>query len=212
MIFQKPPLRIDFTLLDPQIEPEGLMKPYLGPQYNSEQIAANQQFEEDTIGSKYLRAFPVLPLLEAEFTVSRDSELSLSLCNLLNQKLPPIEFEEIEVNPLVLRKYHFIHTSVLAPIDEATGQPMAIEIFAYFMDLRAPEGSYEQKLFELLNKGDHFAIFPFKEQAFEEKIIDNVFHMPGYMEHELVAEMTLKITEAVYSNKLLPNITGGFYL
>jgi hypothetical protein len=34
----------------------------------------------------------------------------------------------------------------------------------------------------------------------------------GWMEHELDAEMTLRIYEAVYSNIMFPNISGEFYL
>jgi len=213
MIFQEPPLRIDFTLTDPAIQPEGLMKPYLGSQYDSMKIAeANQEFEEDTTGYRYLRAFPVSPLIGAEFKVKGDTELASGLRDLLNQILLPIEFEKVEVNPLVLRKYHFIHTSVPAPPDVATSQPMAIEIYAYLVDLKAPVGSYEHELFDLLKKGDPIPVFEFKESMFSISKKDNDFHIPGYMKHELVGIMTLRISEAVYSNIMHPNITGGFYL
>ena len=47
--------------------------------------------------------------------------------------------------------------------------------------------------------------FKLRHDAFETKIIDG-FHRPGYIEHELEAEMTIKIYEAVYSNIFSPLI------
>ena len=212
MNFQHAPLRINSTLPDPKIEPQGMMKPYLGPQYDSEKIADNQEDEEFAQSYEYLRAFPVLPLLGAEFTVQRDSELSTGLLRLLNSRLPGIGFEEADVSPMTLRKYHFIHVSVPAPIDQATRQPMALEIYASLKNMRAPEGSYEQRLSLILKEKDIFPILEYKAEAFPDIWQDNGFRIEGYMLHELVAQMTLEITKAVYSNIQYPNISGTFYL
>jgi hypothetical protein len=212
MNFQHAPLRINSTLPDPKIEPQGMMKPYLGPQYDSEKIADNQEDEEFAQSYEYLRAFPVLSLLGAEFTVQRDSELSTGLLRLLNSRLPGIGFEEADVSPMTLRKYHFIHVSVPAPIDQATRQPMALEIYASLKNMLAPEGSYEKRLSLILKEKDIFPILEYKAEAFPDIWQDNGFRIEGYILHELVAQMTLEITKAVYSNIQYPNISGTFYL
>ena len=171
--------------------------------------------------------------------MKRDSELSTQLCDLMNRKLPPIEFENVEVNPLVLRRYLFIHTSVAAPVDEATRQPMAIEIYAYPRDFNAPAGSYEQQFYDLYKERDLFAIHDLRKNTFPveakvdpslRKLINHELIKQNYKEldeaarrlysigsgdeylgHELIAEMTLQIYEAVYSNIMFPNISGGIY-
>jgi hypothetical protein len=210
--FQHAPLRINSTLPDPKIEPLGMMKPYLGPQHNSEKIADNQEDEEFAQSHEYLRAFPVLPLLGAEVTVQRDSELSTGLLRLLNSRLSGIGFEEADVSPMILRKYHFIHVSVPAPIDQATRQPMALEIYASLKNMRAPEGSYEHGLSLLLREKDIPPILEYKAEAFPDVWQDDGFRIEGYMLHELAAQMTFAITQAVYSNIQYPNISGTFYL
>jgi hypothetical protein len=211
MKFHEPPLRIETSLPYPTIQPQGIMKLYLGPQYDSKKIADNQEFEDEIKGYEYLRAFPVLPLLGTEFTIKKDSELISGLLQVMNSRLPHIGFEEVDANPMVLRKYHFVHASAPAPIDEATGQPMGMEIKASLKKIKAIRGSYEHRLFELLKKGGPSSVFQFMDNAFPARE-DNGFHMPGYMLHELIAEMTLSIYEAVYSNIRFPNISGGFYL
>ena len=187
------------------------MKPFLGEQLDSREIADNQDLEEFANGYEYLRVFPVVPLLGAEFCVERDSELGSSLRDLLNRKLEPIVFDQIEVETRPLRKYYFIHTSIGAPADEATGQPMAIEIYAYLKDFYANDesGPYEQEL-AMLFRGAKEANEPFlllghriRPRYFEKKE-----HGQAYTRHELVAHMRFQISEAVYSNILYPNING----
>ena len=148
MVFAEPPLEVNFTLNNPQIPPEGLMKPFLGEQFDSQKIADNQEMEEFAKGYKYLRAFPFVPLRGAEFSVEKDSELDSSLRDLLNQKLAPIVFEQIDVGTGPVRKYYFVHTSNPALMDEATGQPMAIEIYAYLREFYTNDnsGPYEREL------------------------------------------------------------------
>ena len=56
MIFKEPPIDVNFTLLNPNIVPEGLMKQYLGTQYDSKQIAANHNGTEHKTCGCYIRS------------------------------------------------------------------------------------------------------------------------------------------------------------
>ena len=214
MIFTVPPFEVDFTLDNATTAPEGLMKPFLGEQLDSQEIADNQDLEEFAKGYEYLRVFPILPLWGAEFSVERDSELDSSIRELLNRKLAPIVFERIEVGTRPLRKYYFIHTSIGAPADEATGQPMAIEIYAYLKEFRANDesGPYEQELAALFRRAkaedEPFLLLGHRSRH---KYFEKKEHGHAYVKHELVAHMRFQISEAVYSNILYPNINGDIF-
>ena len=212
MIFTKPPFEVDFTLDNTLMAPEGSMKPFLGEQIDSQEIADNQDLEEFAKGYEYLRVFPVVPLLGADFSVERDSELSSSLRDLLNWKLAPIVFEQIEVGTRPLRKYYFIHTSIGAPVDEATGQPMAIEIYAYLKEFCSNDesGPYERELAALFRRAeDANEPFLLLGHRIRPKYFEKKEHGHAYTKHELVAHMRFQISEAVYSNILYPNINGN---
>ena len=214
MIFTEPPFEVDFTLDNSTMAPEGLMKPFLGEQLNSQDIADNQDLEEFAKGYEYLRVFPIVALLGAEFSVERDSELNSSLRELLNQKLAPIVFEQIEVGTRALRKFYFIHTSIGAPVDEATGQPMAIEIYAYLKEFCATgeSGPYERELSRLFRRAkDENEPFLLLGHRLRLKYFEKKDHGHAYIRHELVAHMRFQISEAAYSNILYPNIKGDFY-
>src|SRR5262249_6049335 len=63
----------------------------------------------------------------------------------LRERCPGIDWETPEVSDGPLRKYLILHTSVPAPPDEATGQPMALEVYGRLVasdeiDPNSPEG------------------------------------------------------------------------
>jgi len=89
---------------------------------------------------------------------------------------------------------------------------MALEIYASLKNMRAPEGSYEHRLSLLLREKDIPPILEYKAEAFPDVWQDDGFRIEGYMLHELAAQMTFEITQAVYSNIRYPNISGAFYL
>ena len=214
MVFTEPPFEVDFTLEDMTMAPAGLMKPFIGEQLDSREIADNQDVEEFTKGYEYLRVFPVVPLLQAEFSVERDSELDSSLLDLLNRKLAPIVFEQVEVGTRPLRKYFFIHTSIGAPVDEATGQPMAIEIYAFLKEFCANDysGPYEKELSKLFRRAKvENEPFLLLGHRIRPKYFEKKDRGHAYTKHELVAHMAFQISEAVYANILYPNISGGMY-
>lgn len=214
MIFTEPPFEVDFTLDNSTMAPEGLMKPFLGEQLDSQDIADKQDLEEFAKGYEYLRVFPIIPLMGAEFSIERDSELNSSLHELLNRRLAPIVFERIEVETRPLRKYYFIHTSIGAPADEATGQPMAIELYAYLKEFCANDesGPYEQELAALFRRAeDANEPFLLLGHRIRHKYFEKKDHGHAYTKHELVAHMRFQISEAVYSNILYPNINGDIF-
>jgi hypothetical protein len=133
---------------------------------------------------------------------------------LLNRKLAPIVFEQLEVGTRPLRKYYFVHTSIGAPVDESTGQPMAIEIYAYLNEFCANDasGPYEQELAPLFRRAkDENEPFLLLGHRFRLRYFQRKDHGHAYTRHELVAHMRFQISEAVYSNILYPNINGDIY-
>jgi hypothetical protein len=79
-----------------------------------------------------IRAYQVLPLIGATFSCDRDSELANAIEALLAERCPGFDWRlEREARlSAPLRKYGIIHTSIAAPPDETTGQPMALELLA----------------------------------------------------------------------------------
>ena len=201
MIFPEPPTNIrELTRVSNfHALPTGLMRPYLGPQYDHDKIWGLQEEPDDENYDYYglVRAFDVLPLLGTSFKISQDSQLSSGLLELLKIKLPGIGWQNIEVSPYPLRKYFIIDTSFPAPIDETTKTPMAISIFGNVVSLEADSTLYEYKYWNAFKTGNSYNAFELQSALGENKN-----GWPNWLEKELIAIMEIKISEAVYANKL----------
>ncbi len=194
-------------LSDWHIKPEGRMTKYIGPQLNSSTIAANNaEYSSEEQLTKYmdLQAFEVLPLKGQSFTVDTDEKLSQGLESLLFTLLPGIDWTEIDVSPRPVRKYNILHTSIPAPENEATHQPMSIEIRGGLRNISGDPGTYAGAL---------SGIWPLEsDESFTRwRQIQREFSLEGDLPR-LYGKLTLGIWEAIYSNVMFPNVTGGIYL
>jgi hypothetical protein len=180
---------------------------YIGPQLNSAIIAANNEeysLEEQFIKYIDLQAFAVLPLKGQTFTVDSDEKLSQGLEAFLFCLFPGIDWTDVDVSPGPVRKYNFLHTSIPAPENEATHQPMSIEIRGGIKDLSGDPGTYAGALSEIWPLESEESHSRWRQIRREYSLEDEL--------PKLIGRLTLEIWEAVYSIVMFPNVTGGVYL
>jgi hypothetical protein len=173
----------------------GPMAPLLGLRFSREQIEQGDmmgEFEEDRWLAAFVRAWPVTPLVGGTFCCERDSLLQESLQAVLDNRCPGVGLEmgaERELHG-PLRKCGFVHTSVSAPPDEETGQPMAVEVFATVTRLGGRP----------LNPGIGW-IDDWRSRQGED-----------YLNVEVVASMEFELEVATYANVSNPSVGVPFYM
>lgn len=198
MPFPEPPLspkELPDLLHSEATLPLGAMQPFLGQQLSVDELTNSDNLCDEPLELLHrVRAFPVIPLVGAVFQIAHESHLSSTLFGLLRERLPGIEWEQNEISLAVLHKYLMWHTSIPAPPDAATGQPMAIELcgdLIRFNDisLNSPEGRKWQ-------------------DAWLEK------YLPSEDKSQLVlsGNLELNINVATYSNLLYPGVGVPLYM
>jgi len=202
-------------LSDPNCAPKGQMVTYLGQQLDSTRIGENNsEFLSLEKIAKYrdLQVWIVRPLLGKCFTVTTDLQLSQGLLGLLQSIFPQIPWVDVEVSPLHLRKYFIINTSIPAPMNEATMQPMSIEIFGCMKSIIGSPGTYENALSKIWPPEHGMSQIWDMQIEFFKTVKDMVKDMEDRFNRPLQGEITIEITQAVYSNLMYPNISGSFYM
>lgn len=198
MPFPKPPLsskELPDLVHSQGTLPLGAMQPFLGRQLSVDELTNSETLCDEPLQLLHrVRAFPVLPLVGVLFQISDESQFSSTLFGLLRERLPGIEWEQKEISLAALHKYLIWHTSIAAPPDPATGQPMAIELYGdliRFNDiiLNSPDGMQWR-------------------DAWREK------YLCCQDESQLVlaGNLELNINVATYSNLLYPGVGVPFYM
>lgn len=118
----------------------GPMAPLLGPRFPLERLKRSSWYpevdEEERAVASLVRAYPVTGLLGARVGCARDGELADRLAELVEERCPGHTLR-VDGKRLTgpLRKCGLVHTSVDAPADETTGQPMALELYGELVEL-----------------------------------------------------------------------------
>jgi hypothetical protein len=116
------------------------MAPFLGRRLSVEEIANAASIEvrdpnelaEIRKCAELVRAFQVTPLLGLVYEVAGLEDFSPALNRTLSQHLRGISWDASpRLGPL--QKYHILHTSMAAPVDETTGERMALEVFGHLV-------------------------------------------------------------------------------
>lgn len=199
----EPPLRLSDLKADPvdldygNTIPDSPLRCYLGKQYSVDELLQSESFEEtDREPLKRVRAYPVMPLINASFQIKSDNELGAAIKALLNEKLPGIEWRPKEDWQGPFRKYYIVHGSIPAPPDMRTGQPMALEIFGELVAidnimLDSPAGhEWIRKRRMALSQAEHF----------------------DHPLPDLTGDMVVAIKNATYANIMYPGIGVPVYL
>lgn len=107
----------------------GIMESVVGRQYTIKEIEHWQEVPITNEELSRIRAFAVPTLLGRRFTIEGDCQLPTALQQLVQATLPPFAWDATKVSLGPLHKYLLFHTSISAPVDLATQQPMALEIY-----------------------------------------------------------------------------------
>lgn len=168
------------------------MAPWLGRRYSVEELDdADRVFDEDRPILSLVRAYEVPGLLGTEVGFGRDKGIADSLHVLLHAVMPGVPWA-LDGRSLwgPLEKYGIVHTSIAAPADEQTGQPMSLEICANLVEvdgfrLDTPEG----------------------EQWIEQNIWSRDRHepLPG-------SGFKVRLIAATYANVACPGVGVPFYM
>ena len=173
----------------------GLMAPFLGDQYSIEQLSETDNFEcasnEERDAIAAIRAFPVTSLIGAQLHANNESDLATELGALLRRCCPGIEWQLDRDLSGPLRKYGLLHTSLVAPPDDTTGQTMALEVFANTIQL-----------------GTHDFTDP---NAPSWILLRYESGVPDW-DRPIDEPLTLRINAATYANVSYPGIGVGFYM
>ena len=198
MAFPKPPLspnELPDSLPDERTLPLGAMQPFLGQQLSVDELTNSEYLGDEPLELLHrVRAFPVVPLVGAVFQITHESQLSSTLFALLRERLPGIEWEQNEISLGALHKYLIWHTSILAPPDAATGQPMAIELYGDLIrfndiSLNSPEGRQWQDVW-----------------------LEKYLRSEDKSQLVLSGNLELNIHVATYSNLLYPGVGVPLYM
>ena len=176
---------------------EGPMKTFLGRQFTADELYRADDLDEPEGCFRFVRAFEVLPLIGTPFTLKGDKELSSAVTTLLKSKLPNITWEGINIPKGPLRKSLLVHASIPAPIDEATRQPMIIEIYGHVVKVQGfPFDSVEG--------------MAWRKKRSEE--LEMVYRNPKLSMPELNTPMEIEMKAAIYANIRYPSVGMPFYL
>lgn len=144
MTYQQPPLTVMEIAVPPEVDATsddrpvtGLMQPFLGRRMSPQEIFdallyipdAPQERERVWVQVHRVRAFEVQSLIGITFDAMHQNAVGEALGCVLRERLPGIVWEECTGLTAALQKYQFLHTSIAAPLDETTGQAMALEIY-----------------------------------------------------------------------------------
>jgi hypothetical protein len=179
----------------------GVMAPYVGAQYSAEEIwgyyrnhADVHQAEEAVLRplAARIRAFDVPALAGVTFTVNRLCDAAPALEAVLAERLPVVAWAAFDALHLALqlvriKKYGLIHEVVEAPVDEATGDPMVVELYgrlAQFNGQPADRGWLREV---------HLQDSPGADDA-------------------AIGAMTFRLERATYANTRTPGIGVPFYM
>jgi hypothetical protein len=176
----------------------GAMAAYVDAQYSAEEIwhhfrIYNEVYPDEEAQLRPLaariRAFDVPALRDVAFTIDRLREYAPTLRALLAERLPRIAWaspDDLGVLGPIL-KYGLIHEVVEAPADEATGEPMVLEVYGRLTQVnRQPVGI-----------GWYRDLRPNDSASADEAVI---------------GEMTFYVERATYANTRWPGIGVPFYM
>jgi hypothetical protein len=181
------------------------MARYIGKRYDPKKIwERNSEFRESSQAVYFMavRAFEVPSLQGKTFAIHRDSDLLPGLIGLLQRTLLGIGWDVPKDPTPAFRKYFFLDTTVAAPEDTSTHQPMALAITGSLVSMNGltDQDSWRRDVRRQMDQG-------LRGGSFE----------PGgplkldRMDWEIVAEMVLRIDSATYANVLSPKVSGGYY-
>jgi hypothetical protein len=179
----------------------GWMAPFVGRRYTEEEVwqyrrsyADVHKSEEEYLRplAERIRAFDVPVLAQAELMVSRLAELPPAVYDMLSVRLPGWQWDaqqkdwqrEHMTGPV--KKYGILHTTLRAPIDETTHQPMVLELFGRISALN------EQPV----------GINWFGSRQDDRAAEDAIF----------LGELRLRLQRATYANTASPGIGVPLYL
>lgn len=119
-----------------EVKPAGAMAPYLGRRYTEEEL-----FDEDRVwgdAAKRLvlvRAYEVPVLMGRSLTFRSAEDVKLAVAQLLAEHVPGFRWAVKDDWSGALQKYGMLHSSLSAPPDLATGEPMALELYADLVEV-----------------------------------------------------------------------------
>ncbi|HEY7355721.1 MAG TPA: hypothetical protein VH590_04610 [Ktedonobacterales bacterium] len=178
----------------------GLMAPFVGRQYTQEEVwqlcrvyQTPDGLEEEELQplAARIRAFDVPVLAQAEVTVNRLAELPAAFYNLLSARLLGWQWDAQQENwerahmTGPVNKYGILHTTLRAPDDETTQQPMVLELFGRVLSVN----------------GQPVGIGWFKPRQ-EDRAAEDAIPL---------GEVRIQLQRATYANTRFPGIGVPFY-
>lgn len=110
--------------------PQGPMQPFVGSRHSVVELFNSDIHDDDAADLlERVAAWPVLPLVGAEFEVHATAGIARAIGAVLGERLPGLDWWVPEHWAGPFDKYGFIHKSLPAPPNPATGEPMALELF-----------------------------------------------------------------------------------
>jgi hypothetical protein len=179
----------------------GWMAPFVGYRYTEEEVwqfyrryAQVHKSEEEYLRplAARIRAFDVPILKGAEVQISRLAELPDAVYDLLSMRLPGLQWNarqeawRLQHMTGVVKKYAHLHTTLRAPNDETTQQPMVLELFGRITSLNG----------QPVGRGW------FGPRQADRAAEDAVF----------LGELRIQLERATYANTASPGIGVPFYL
>ncbi len=198
----KAPLNIRFAdtgsigALLGRFRPVSSMRKHLGRRYSVEALYDLDYHDDSDLEKiRLVRAFVVEPLINSTIRIESQSDIGPALKNLLESKLPGIQWQVKDDWSEPFRKYFIIHGSIPAPRDQLTRERMALEIYGKLIQV-------DDYLIES-EKGREWM-----ENKHTERYEADASDTPW---PELFGNMVIQIKSATYSNVMYPGVGVPLY-
>jgi hypothetical protein len=175
----------------------GLMADRIGAQYSTAQLLAAEEYPEYLTDAQReavttTRAFPVTSLVGARLEADDEGDVAGQLEALLRYRCPGFDWQIERDLHGPLRKYGILHTSIAAPPDETTSQPMMVELSGSVIQLAQHDLDDEN--------GTTWIDLRLWGKSSDERDVP------------ISEPMTLRIDAATYANVPFPGIGVPFYM
>lgn len=201
------------------LQVEGIMAPYVGKQFSPQELwfvhcdrreMKPSNFDDHKAALSTIRAFEVPQLIGVQFFTTKLKDFRAALLNIITHVIPEYDWDGANFETGLIRKYGLFHEMIVAPFDDATHQPMGLELYGRLQTcneitcgrLWLEQFGYQKDYSHIINPASREEWYI---NLHTQEKISNIDDLE-------IGTMRFEIFVATYSNTLFPSIGVPFYM